>query len=640
MKPGISGRAITTSRRAWTAAAMLVFILGLTTAASGARVPAPGKTIGKRVSNFRLSDAEGRMRRLGDFGDRKAVVLVFLSTGCPVANSYSEVLSETERAYRDRGVQFLGMNSMPDDELETIAQHAREYRLTFPVLRDFDQAVANELGARVTPEVFVLDADRTIRYRGRIDDRYASRTERRNRVDTHDLQLALDAVLAGNRVARTVTEVFGCTIERPRPAARTASVTYHRDVAPILQERCQSCHRPGQVAPFSLMDYRDARKWAREIKLFTQNRQMPPWLPEPGHGEFQDVRRLSDANLATLAAWADAGAPEGNPRQAPEPKQWPDEWMLGTPDLVLRMDEPFAVEATGADVFRCFVLPTDVPEDRYVAAVEIRPGNPRVVHHVLNFVDTSGRARALAEKDPDAGYNSGPGGIGFAPTGSLGGWAPGNLPRFLPDEVGMRLPKGSDVVIQVHYHKTGKPEVDQTSIGLYFAKKPVKRELRVLPLTNLAIDIPPGAERHEVTAEVRLPFAVNALSITPHMHLLGREMKVTATLPEAPGEAGQEDREKHLVWVRRWDYRWQDSYRFSEIQRLPAGTVLKMSAYFDNSANNPLNPHDPPQRVRFGEQTTDEMAFAFIEFTLDQEPPNWLMQLIRAFVSRSQAVMP
>ncbi|HEU4752526.1 MAG TPA: redoxin domain-containing protein, partial [Armatimonadota bacterium] len=494
------------------------------------------------------------------------LVLVFTGTACPISNSYAEPLSQLAARYEPRGVQFLGINSVPSEDLKAIAQHAREYRLSFPVLKDADQALANAVGARVTPEAFVLDGDRVIRYRGRIDDRYASRTQRRKQATSHDLETALDAVLAGRPVPAPVTQAFGCAIARPEKSAAARGVSYHKDVEPILQESCQSCHRPGQVAPFSLLTYADAKSWAQEIKTFTAGRQMPPWKAEPGHGDFQDPRRLSDEQIATLAKWVDAGAPEGSPKDAPPARQWADGWMLGKPDLVLSMPDDFRVDATGDDVFRCFVLQTGLTEDREVVAVEIRPGNPRVVHHVLNFIDVSGKGRALDAKDAAPGYDSGPGGIGFLPAGGVGGWAPGNLPRFLPKGVGRRLPKGSDIVMQVHYHKTGKPEVDRTSIGLYFAKEPVEKQMRTWPLTNFAIDIPPGEARHELRASMRVPVDVHLLTVTPHMHLLGREMRVTATLPDGT--------KQDLVLIKDWVYRWQDTYRYKEPVAIPKGSQL------------------------------------------------------------------
>ncbi|MFN3650182.1 MAG: redoxin domain-containing protein [Armatimonadota bacterium] len=601
-------------RRAAGGALLAASVAGLGITAMAA---APGKATGApkagmRVTDFRLEDPSGGERSLRDFAQKQVLVLVFTGTECPISNDYSQPLTQLAAQYAPKGVQFLGVNALPYESVAAVAKHAKEYALGFPVLKDPEQKLARTLDARVTPEVFVLDSSRVVRYRGRVNDAYASRTQKRRHVRSHDLKNAIEAVLAKKPVETPVTTAYGCAIPRDYQTAAAKQVTYYRDVAPIIQESCQGCHRPGQVAPFSLSSYQDARSWAAEIKSFSQSRQMPPWQAAPGHGDFLDARRLTDEQIATLARWADAGAPAGNPKDAPAPKEWKDEWSLGTPDLVLEMPEEYTVGANGEDDFRCFVIPTGLKEDKQVVAVDIRPGNARVVHHVLNFLDTGGAARRLDEKDPLPGYNSGPGGIGILPSGSLGGWAPGNFARYLPKGVGMPLPANSDLVMQVHYHKTGKVEKDRTRVGLYFAKEPVEKRLRVFPLTNLAIHIPPGEKRWKLEQTLTVPWDVQLISITPHMHLLGKEMEVTAELPDGT--------RKPLIWVKDWDYRWQDTYRYRELQKVPKGTKIKMTAYFDNSSDNPRNPNDPPKLVRFGEQTTDEMAFAFIEFVHEQEP--------------------
>jgi hypothetical protein len=387
-------------------------------------------------------------------------------------------------------------------------------------------------------------------------------------------------------------------------AAPTGEVTYAKDVAPILNQRCASCHRPGEVGPFSLLTYKDAAKRAKFIKEVTADRRMPPWKPEPGYGDFQDACRLSDAELATLARWADTGAREGDPRDLPPRPAFTEGWQLGTPDLVLKMPEPYPVPAGGRDVYRCFVLPTGLTEDRTVAAVEFRPGNRRVVHHALFFLDASGAARKKDAAGPGPGFASF-GGPGFVPTGSLGGWAPGAAPRRLPDGLGMPLRKGSDLVLQLHYHPDGKDEKDQSTVGIYFTKGKAKRLVSGVPLVNRRIDIPPGESRHRVTAGFSLPVDVEAVGITPHMHLLGREMKVTAVKPG--GE------KVPLVWIKDWDFNWQGQYRYAKLIPLPKGTRLELEAYYDNSTDNPKNPNDPPQRVRWGEQTTDEMCLCGLQ---------------------------
>jgi len=383
-----------------------------------------------------------------------------------------------------------------------------------------------------------------------------------------------------------------------------AAVTYSKDIAPILYQRCASCHRPGEVAPFSLLGYRDAAKRARQLAEVTRSRYMPPWKPEPGYGEFHDARRLKEEEIALIARWAETGAVEGDPADLPPAPKFADGWQLGEPDLVLEMAQPYMVKADGPDIYQCFVVPMDLAGDRHVAAVEFRPGNRRVVHHALFFLDTTGEARRRDAADPEPGYRSF-GGIGFLPTGGLGGWAPGAFPRFLPEGVARVLKRGSDLVLQMHYHPSGKPESDRSVLGVYFSKTPPRKVASFIPLVQRRLDIPPGEKRYRAAVAVTVPIDVEAFGITPHMHLIGREMKVTATLPDGARVP--------LLWVKDWNFNWQDQYLYARPVRLPAGTRVEMEAHYDNSADNPRNPSDPPRRVGWGEQTTDEMALCGVQ---------------------------
>ncbi len=324
-----------------------------------------------------------------------------------------------------------------------------------------------------------------------------------------------------------------------------------------------------------------------------------------------------------MTRWADAGALEGDPKDLPIRPEFAEGWRLGEPDLVLEMPEPFEVAAKGTDVFRCFVIPTGLTEDRTVAAVEFRPGNRRIVHHALFFLDTTGRARKLEEQDDGPGYQSF-GGVGVTPTGGLGGWAPGFNQRRLPEGVGRLLKAGSDLVLQVHYHPTGKSETDRSSIGVYFTKTPVSatKILAPVPLINRDIAIEPGDSHYRRTTRFTLPVAAHAYGITPHMHWLGKEMKVTARRPD-----GQD---VPLIWIKDWDFNWQNLYVFAEPVALPAGTTIELQAFYDNSADNPRNPSHPPQRVTFGEQTTDEMCLCGLHVVPDD--PGDYVTLRRAVV--------
>src|SRR5215467_2424425 len=387
-----------------------------------------------------------------------------------------------------------------------------------------------------------------------------------------------------------------------------AAVTFNKDIAPIIYKNCSSCHRPGEVAPFSLLSYSDAAKHASQIATATAKRFMPPWKPEPGYGEFDEERRLTDAEIQLLAEWAKAGVPEGDPRDKPVPPQFQDGWELGKPDLIVKMPEAYTVPAEGRDIYRCFVIPLNLSEDRYVAAIEFRPGNRKVVHHAILHTEEPGPDRQRDETDPGPGYNCFGGGGGITGEGGLGGWVPGTTPRFLPDGVARLVPSGSDLIIQNHYHPSGKPETDQSTVGIYFAKTPPTKTILTLPLVVRNLAIPPGDARYKVETSFTTPIPLHVVGISPHMHLLGKEMKVSAILPDGS--------ELPMIWIKDWDFNWQGQYGYRELMELPAGTRIHMEAYYDNSSGNPRNPNDPPRLVRWGEQTTDEMSIAFVPVIL------------------------
>jgi hypothetical protein len=376
-----------------------------------------------------------------------------------------------------------------------------------------------------------------------------------------------------------------------------------------LWQNCAGCHRPGEVGPFSLLDYEDAAKRADFLAQITADRRMPPWKAAPDFGKFHDERRLSDEQIALIERWAAAGAPRGNDADLPPEPKFTDGWQLGEPDLVLTMPEEVSIPADGRDVYRCIVIPIPVDENRTVSAVEFRPGNRRVVHHAIMYLDASGAARKRDEQDPGPGYQSF-GGPGILPTGGLGGWAPGSMPRHLPEGVGKFLRKGSDLVLQLHYHPSGKPETDRSSVGIYFTKKPATTITGGLLVMNHKLYIEPGDKDYHITAKSEpLPVDVNVLAVSPHMHLLGREMKAVAKLPDGKTEP--------LVWIKDWDFNWQGHYGYAKPVRLPKGSTIELEAVYDNSADNPRNPNSPPKLVRWGEQTPDEMCLMGVVLTTD-----------------------
>ncbi|HLK64618.1 MAG TPA: hypothetical protein VKU19_14335 [Bryobacteraceae bacterium] len=405
----------------------------------------------------------------------------------------------------------------------------------------------------------------------------------------------------GMPTGRALLALFALTAV---PLLNAAPPTFNKDVAPILYEKCAICHRPGEVAPFSLLTYQDASKRAGLIATVTKSRYMPVWKPEPGYGKFQHERRLTDEQIAILGEWARNGAPEGNPKDKPAVPTFAEGWQAGEPNLVLKAGNGFDVPADGPDRFQCFVLPLNLEQDSYIRSAEFRPGNRRVVHHGVIYVDETGTARKLAD-----GKGSYPcfGGPRVAATGLLGGWAPGTIAE--PGDPGLSIPvkKGTDLVLQIHYHPSGKPETDTSTVGVIYSGPPTKGRTSLL-MVNTNIDIAPGDSQYLVKSSMTMPQDVDVSAVFPHAHWLCKDMKIDAHLPN--GDV------THLVWIKDWDFNWQGGYRYDTPIHLPKGTKVEMAYTFDNSEKNTRNPSNPPARVTFGEQTTDEMAVAFLTVLL------------------------
>lgn len=432
---------------------------------------------------------------------------------------------------------------------------------------------------------------------------------------------------AATRLARATNDAAASS---NKSAARTnkpvkrapGAPTFNKEVARIFQNNCQTCHHPGDIAPFSLMTYQEARPWARAIREQVVLRKMPPWKPAPGCGDFQDARVLTQEEINTIVAWVDGGAPEGAPNDLPAPLEFPDGWPLGAPDLVMQPETDYTPPIGQGDVYRCFSVPVEnLRGTRQIAALSVKPGNAKIVHHVIAYADPTGLSVQLDANEPGPGYTcfGGPGFdfnlVSFDGSPFLGGWAPGARGYFAPEGTGIKLENRGRVVIQVHYSPGGQPEADRTTLGFYFAKAPVQRQLLVLPLVNRSFLIPAGANNHEVTAQFTVPNFISAKlwGVAPHMHLLGKKIKVELTRP------GQTQPDC-LINIEDWNFNWQGSYLYKSPVPLSSGAQLKLTANYDNSVNNPFQPNHPPRPVRWGENTTDEMALAFIGFTLDQQP--------------------
>jgi hypothetical protein len=403
---------------------------------------------------------------------------------------------------------------------------------------------------------------------------------------------------------------FPVLLDSQRQLARLAASapTFAREVAPILYQHCAICHHPGEVAPFSLISYPDAAKRAKLIAKVTASRYMPPWQPEPGYGHFQGERRLPDADISTLRRWADAGAPEGDPARIPPAPHFREGWQIGTPDMTVRMPKPFAIAADGPDQYMCFDIPLHLTADKYVRALEFRPEARSVVHHALFLLDSGHIGRQLGESYSCFGTP------GFLPSGALGGWTPGTQPARMPDGLQLILRKDSDLVMQIHYHPTGRPETDQSTLGLYFTDKPPTKWVADIALGSHRIDIPAGERAYKVRDHFTTPVDVEAVGIIPHAHYICKEMKGWAILPDG--------RKQWLIWIRDWNFDWQEQYRYAAPVKLPADTDVQMEFTYDNSDENPRNPNHPARRVVWGPSTTDEMAGLHVQ-VVPEDMDDW-----------------
>jgi peroxiredoxin len=562
---------------------------------AGARADTPAINLGKKVADFTLKDTQGNAISLDGFKDKKAVVVVFIGTECPINNAYMPRLAELDLAYRPRGVQFIAINSNCQDTLERVADHARRFAIPFAVLKDEGNVVADLFGARRTPEAFLLDGERKIRYQGRIDDQFGV-GYKRAKPTRRDLAEAMDELLAGRPVSQPTTRIAGCLVSRlPREKA-AGIITFTRHIAPILQKHCQECHRPGQIGPMPLLTYEDAAAWSATIHEVVQERRMPPWFADPRYGHFANDRRLSAQERETLLAWIDQGTPRGDDKDLPPSRHFVSDWTIGQPDLVLTMGQPFEVPGTMPRLgipYKHFYVDTGFKEDHWVVRAEARPGAPEVVHHVILFVEPPGEKFFP----------------GNPKTPALAGTAPGDMPLVLPPGAAKKIPAGARLVFQMHYTPNGKPTRDLSSVGLIFAKDKPERQVLTEPIANPVFKIPAGAANYKVEAWFPFHEAGHILAFMPHMHLRGKDFRFEAVYPDG--------RRETLLSVPHYNFNWQSVYRFAKPVAMPRGSKIHCIAHFDNSAKNPNNP-DPTKTVVWGDQTWEEMMIGWMDYLYDR----------------------
>ncbi len=547
--------------------------------------------VGSGLPDFSLRDYRGKVHDQASFDEASLLVVAFLGNDCPLARLYGPRLAALADEYAAQGVRFVGVNSNVQDTPTEIGAFAQRYGIDFPLLKDAGNVLADQLSAQRAPAVLVFDADRKLRYRGRIDDQYGVGYQRSD-ATRNDLATALDELLAGQDVSVAQTEAPGCIIGRVQKIEPRGDVTFNRDVAPILNRRCVECHREGELAPFPLTSYDEVVGWGEMICEVVSLGRMPPWFANPEHGTFSNDCSMSDNEKQVLHDWVAGGSPEGEPDDLPASPEFVTGWNIGEPDAVYTMPEPFDVPAEGVIDYQYFLIDPGFEEDVWVSAAEARPDNTAVVHHIVLFA-------APSNFDVDrAAQNGGPAGGQMVAI-----YAPGMRPWQYPEGTAMKIRKGAKFVVQMHYTSCGTPQTDQSYVGLNFVdESEVRKRIRYGMAINFQFEIPPGADNHIVTSKSTMRRDTTLLQLFPHMHYRGKAFRFEAHYPDGTQEV--------LLDVPHYDFNWQLRYDLAEPKHLPRGTELHCTAVYDNSEENLVNP-DPDETVRFGLQSFEEMMVGY-----------------------------
>lgn len=557
-------------------------------------LPAGLAGIGRMIPDAPAVDLDGHAVSLAALCQKDATVIAFISISCPVSKRYLPALAAMEKEFAAGNTGFVLIAPTSTETPAALRAALASAGIRAACLPDPDGRLARMLDARSTTEIFVADARRTIRYRGAIDDQYGlgySLEAPRHRYAAD----AIAAVLAGREPAVAATEAPGCVLDlSDAPAiAATPGLTYHNRISRLIAANCQECHREDGVAPFALENYDQVKAKAGMIRRMVERRLMPPWFAAPpregGHSPWMNDRSLAGADRADLLAWLEQGKPAGDEKDAPLPRTWPKEWAIGTPDAVFQIPTPLEVKATGVMPYKNVTMDSGLTEDKWVRGLEVQPTAREVVHHVLIFVKPAGSR--LTERDELGDF--------FA------AYVPGNNHVVYPDGFAKPLPAGSRLHFQIHYTPNGTATTDQVKLGVLYANGRPEHVVKVHGIADVRLRIPPGADNHPETASTPVPKAVRVLGFMPHMHVRGKSFRYDVILPS--GET------RTLLEVPRYDFNWQLSYRFAEPPLIPAGSRIRATGWFDNSADNPANP-DPAKLVKWGPQTTDEMMLGYIEY--------------------------
>ncbi len=568
----------------------------LLAAAAFAAEPAPARSI----PDFTLRDTNGKEVSLADFRASKLVVIAFLGVDCPLVKLYGPRLEAMSKQYAERSVAFLGINSNRQDRPRQVGAYARQYGITFPILKDPDNSIADLFAAERTPELFVLDEKRVVRYRGRVDDQYGLKSGSgygRPSLTRSDLAEAIDELLAGKPVSVPQTEASGCIIGRIPKQEPHGDVTYANQISRIFQKHCVECHRKGDIGPFPMTSYDEVLGWGEMIREVVAERRMPPWYANPEYGKFRNERRLTAEEQELIARWVANGQPLGNKAELPEPRVFVEGWQIPHPDAVIyAAAKPYPVAADGVIDLVYLSVDPGFTEDKWVKAAQVRPGNPAVVHHIIVSV------LPPTEQGPSSAFRR---------QGNFVGYAPGQVARIYPEGQAYCIPAGSKLSFELHYTPIGVPAEDRSSIGLVFCDpKEVKFVSEGSYCGTMTFKIPAGASDYVIKAKQKMYDDVLMTGMYPHTHLRGTSFRFEVDYPDGAHEV--------LLDVPRYDFNWQLWYELAEPKLLPKGSVLRTTAHYDNSADNVFNP-DPNSDVRYGLQTWEEMMFGWYSTVVPRE---------------------
>lgn len=549
--------------------------------------------LGTKIENLKFKDIRYLERSLDNFGTPKAYVLTFITNSCPLAQRYLPKVAALDKEFADKGVQFVFVNTGGADTIMDMAQQMLDYNVDTPVVKDVKGDVMKALGVTRTPECVVLDPERKIRYRGRVDDQYRLGGERPEPT-RNDLREAITELLDGKEISVPTTTAEGCLITYPELAKASEPITYNAHIAKILNNNCVSCHHKDGGAPFSLENYEKATAYGDMVGEVTGEERMPPWYATQGHVTLANEARLKPEERTMIAQWVAAGMPKGDGPEA-EPAKYNDaEWRI-EPDVIIQARQNSVITATGFVPYQYVLMPHKFEQDTWVEAIEIKASNPRVMHHANLFYSPHGLDFVRAEN-------------------FLTGQVPGGAAATVPANHALFIPAGSTLGLQLHYVTTGKVETDRPSVALRFARGPIHKRMYYKIIDDNKFEIPPYSRAHEVRSQAKLEADSHLIAMFSHMHLRGKDMSFIAHYPDGKDEL--------LMSLPNYNFNWQLAYHVDPgVKPLPAGTKVEVISHFDNSTFNPYNP-DPAKAIKEGPQTVDEMMQGFMFYTKDDENLN------------------